>query len=93
MAENSLEMIQEPGERTAGAALSRGIARLYSQHTRLRAGTSGLPTWTSRELDTRLNEGEKLLVAGMANYGQSGVSELSASRRGDIRVGCDKFTR
>ncbi len=66
MAEDSLEMIQDLGEHTAGAALSRGIARLYSQHTRLRAGTSGLPTWTTKELVTRLNEGEKLLVAGMA---------------------------
>ncbi len=66
MAEDSLEMIQEFGEHTAGSALSRGIARLYSQHTRLRAGTSGLSTWTTKELVTRLNEGEKLLVAGMA---------------------------
>ncbi len=66
MAENSLEMIQEFGEHISGAALSRGIARLYSQHTRLRAGTSGLSTWTTKELVTRLNEGEKLLVAGMA---------------------------
>ena len=66
MAENSLEMIQEFGEHTAGSALSRGIARLYSQHTRLRAGATGLSTWTTKELATRLNEGEKLLVAGMA---------------------------
>jgi superfamily II DNA/RNA helicase len=66
MAENSLEMIREFGEHTAGVALSRGIARLYSQHTRLRAGASGLSTWTTEELAARLNEGEKLLVAGMA---------------------------
>ena len=39
---------------------------LYSQHTRLRAGATGLSTWTTKELATRLNEGEKLLVAGMA---------------------------
>jgi hypothetical protein len=66
MAENSLEMIREFGERTAGATFSRGIARLYSQHTRLRAGASGLSTWSTREFTSRLNEGEKLLVAGMA---------------------------
>lgn len=66
MAEDSLDLIQEFGERLAGPALSRGIARLYSQHTRLRAGTSGLSTWTTKELFARLNEGEKLLVAGMA---------------------------
>lgn len=66
MAEDSLEMIREFGEHTAGAAISRGIARLYSQHTRLRAGATGLSTWTTKELATRLNEGEKLLVAGMA---------------------------
>jgi superfamily II DNA/RNA helicase len=50
----------------AGPSLTRGIARLYSQHTRLRAGTSGLLSWTSDELLARLGEGEKLLVAGMA---------------------------
>ena len=66
MAEDSLEMIQEFGKRTARSTLSRGIARLYSQHTRLRAGTSGLPTWETKELIARLNEGEKLLVAGLA---------------------------
>jgi hypothetical protein len=66
MAEDSLDLIQEFGERVAGPALSRGIARLYSQHTRLRAGTSGLSTWTTRELLARLREGEKLLIAGMA---------------------------
>lgn len=66
MAEDSLDMIQEFGERVAGPTLSRGIARLYSQHTRLRAGTSGLSSWTTKELLTRLGEGEKLLVAGMA---------------------------
>jgi len=66
MAEDSLDMIQELGARIAGPALSRGIARLYSQHTRLRAGTSGLSSWTTDELLTRLGEGERLLVAGMA---------------------------
>jgi hypothetical protein len=81
MAEDSLEMIQEFGEHTAGAALSRGIARLYSQHTRLRAGTNGLSTWTTGELFTRLNEGEKLLVAGMA------VADNSEYRRYLRRAG------
>ena len=66
MAEDSLDMIQELGERLAGPAFSRGIARLYSHHTRLRAGTSGLSSWTTDELLTRLSEGERLLVAGMA---------------------------
>jgi len=66
MAEDSLDMIQELGERVAGPTLSRGIARLYSQHTRLRAGTSGLSSWTTNELFTRLGEGERLLVAWMA---------------------------
>jgi DEAD/DEAH box helicase len=66
MAEDSLDLIHEFGERLAGPALSLGIARLYSQHTRLRSGTSGLSTWNTKELFARLNEGEKLLVAGMA---------------------------
>ena len=66
MAEDSLDLIQEFGERMAGPVLSRGIARLYSQHTRLRAGTNGLSSWTDAELLARLGEGEKLLVAGIA---------------------------
>ena len=66
MAEDSLDIIHDYAERIAGQTLSRGIARLYSQHTRLRAGTSGLSTWTTKELFARLNEGEKLLVAGLA---------------------------
>jgi len=81
MAEDSLEMIREFGEYTAGAALSRGIARLYSQHTRLRAGTSGLSTWTAKELVKRLNEGERLLVAGIA------VADNSEYRRYLRRAG------
>jgi len=66
MAEDNLALIQAFGERMAGPSLTRGIARLYSQHTRLRAGTSGLLSWTNDELLARLGEGEKLLVAGMA---------------------------
>ena len=66
MAEDSTELIQVIGERLTGATLSRGIARLYSQHTRLRAGTSGLPTWSNRELLARLGKGEKLIIAGLA---------------------------
>jgi len=66
MAEDSLDLIREFGERMAGPALTRDIARLYSQHTRLRAGTSGLSSWTNAELFARLGEGEKLLVAGIA---------------------------
>lgn len=67
LAEDNLELIKRFGESLAGPEFSRNIARLYSQHTRLRAGTSGLPTWTENELLVRLGEGEKLLIAGMAS--------------------------
>lgn len=66
MAEDNQNMVKVFGESLTGPLLSRGIARLYSQHTRLRAGTSGLPSWTTDELVKRLDEAEKLLVAGMA---------------------------
>ena len=66
LAEGSLDLIQRFGERVAGPSLSRGIARLYSHHTRLRAGTAGLSSWTNDEFLARLSEAEKLLVAGIA---------------------------
>ena len=66
MAENNLEVIQEFGDSLAGPVLSHGVARLYSHHTRLRAGTRGLVSWTNNELLSRLSEAERLLVAGMA---------------------------
>ena len=66
LAKDSLDLIQRFGERVAGPSLSRGIARLYSHHTRLRAGTAGLSSWTNDEFLARLGEAEKLLVAGMA---------------------------
>ena len=81
MAENSLSMIQELGEKLAGRTISREIARLYSQHTRIRAGTSGLQTWTTDELNKLLFEAERLLIAGMA------VDDSSDSRRFLIRAG------
>ncbi len=66
LAEDNLDIIHRFGERVAGPSLSRGIARLYSHHTRLRAGTAGLSSWTNDEFSARLNEAEKLLVAGLA---------------------------
>jgi len=83
MAEGSQDIIKSFGERTAGATLSRGIARLYSHHTRIRAGTRGLSTWTSNELLTRLNEGEKLIIAGMA-YADKSEYQRYLRRAGEI---------
>jgi hypothetical protein len=83
MAEDNLHLIQEFGERMAGPSLSRGIARLYSQHTRLRAGARGLLTWNTDELLARLYEGEKLLVAGMATADELG-SRRYLRRAGEI---------
>ncbi len=71
MAEDDSDGIQEFGERMAGPGLSRDIARLYSQHTRLRGGAPGLSSWTDDELLARLEEAERLLVAGMATADSS----------------------
>ena len=84
MAEGTGEIIQAFGERIAGRTLSRGIARLYSHHTRLRSGTSGLPTWSDRELFSRLNEGEKLIIAGLATSPENIEYRRYLRRAGEI---------
>jgi DEAD/DEAH box helicase len=47
----------------AGSTLTPAIAKLYSQHTRLRAGTEGLKGWRDSEADDRLNDAIRLIEA------------------------------
>jgi len=60
-----LETIQELGEDLAGSVLNYTTARLYSQHTKLREGVTGLPSWKPSETIKRLRDAEKLLEAGL----------------------------
>ena len=48
-------------EQLSGKILSIGIARLYSQQTRIGAGQKGLKSWQKKEADDRLHEAEVLL--------------------------------
>lgn len=49
----------------AGASLTPSLARLYSQHTRLRARRDGLPSWRGDEAHQHLTDAERLLGAGL----------------------------
>lgn len=50
-------------ERAAESALPRDVARVYSQHVRLRARQERLPTWTEEEFHARLSDVVTLLDA------------------------------
>ncbi|MFO0055592.1 MAG: DEAD/DEAH box helicase, partial [Dolichospermum sp.] len=47
----------------AGGRLTPSIAKLYSQHTRLRAGGEGLKGWRENEASERLNDAIRLIDA------------------------------
>ncbi|MEH2293106.1 DEAD/DEAH box helicase [Nostoc sp.] len=47
----------------AGSRLTPAIAKLYSQHTRLRAGGKGLTGWREDEAGERLNDAMRLIEA------------------------------
>ncbi|MGV0105069.1 Helicase ATP-binding domain-containing protein [Nostoc sp. DSM 114160] len=47
----------------AGSKLTPAIAKLYSQHTRLRAGEKGLTGWREDEAGERLNDAMRLIEA------------------------------
>ncbi len=60
-----LETIQDLGENLAGNDLSSQTARLYSHHTQIREGVSGLSSWKKDETLMRLRDAERLLEAGL----------------------------
>jgi len=58
-----IELAREFGERLAGSGLPPSFAKLYSQHTLLRAGQPGLSGWRKEEASIRLNDAMRLLEA------------------------------
>jgi len=65
LSQKLLKIIQGIGENLAGSSLSYNTARLYSHHTQLREGATGLPSWGKSETYNRLREAEQLLEAGL----------------------------
>jgi superfamily II DNA/RNA helicase len=66
MAQPSKEVIAlatELQNSLAGSRLTPAIAKLYSQHTRLREGQKGLTGWRKDEADERLNDAIRLIEA------------------------------
>ncbi|WP_414619103.1 DEAD/DEAH box helicase [Calothrix sp. CCY 0018] len=66
MAQPSQEVIAlatEVQNNLAGSRLTPAIAKLYSQHTRLREGQKGLTGWRKDEADERLNDAIRLIEA------------------------------
>lgn len=60
---NTVELARKLREKLAGGSLPPSFAKLYSQHTRLRAGQPGLARWRTEEALSRLNDAIELLEA------------------------------
>lgn len=58
-----LELVRHEQEHLAGDQLPPTIAKLYSQHTRLRGNQPGLPSWSNEESLSRLNDAIHLIEA------------------------------
>ncbi|MHC0067995.1 DEAD/DEAH box helicase [Nostoc sp. UIC 10890] len=67
----------------AGSRLTPAIAKLYSQHTRLRAGGKGLTGWREDEAGERLNDAMRLIEAAFIQR-QTGDTNW---RNGMLRAG------
>lgn len=62
----SLEVLATQVCHSLGASeLTPAVARLYSQHTRLRQHQEGLPTWSPNEASSRLTDAYRLLDAAL----------------------------
>lgn len=86
MAQPSEEVIAlatEVQNSLAGSRLTPAIAKLYSQHTRLRAGTDGLKGWREDEADERLNDAIRLIEAAFIKR-EAGETDW---RNGMLRAG------
>ena len=66
LSDNNEKHIIDFGDKLAGSTLTTGIARLYSQHTKLQAGKEGLPSWKDKELYLRIEEAENLIIAALS---------------------------
>ncbi|MDF5719742.1 MAG: DEAD/DEAH box helicase [Rhizonema sp. PD37] len=58
-----IALAKELQKSLAGSRLTPAIAKLYSQHTRLRAGGKGLTGWREDEAGERLNDAMRLIEA------------------------------
>ncbi|MDJ0799304.1 MAG: DEAD/DEAH box helicase [Calothrix sp. MO_167.B12] len=67
----------------AGSKLTPAIAKLYSQHTRLRAGGEGLKGWRDSEAGERLNDAIRLIEAAFIKR-EAGETDW---RNGMLRAG------
>src|SRR5262245_35922072 len=61
----SLRHAEDLQSTLAGSTLSAAMAKLYSQHTRIRAGREGLRSWTTEEASARLDDAILLIDAGL----------------------------
>lgn len=68
-------------ERLAGPNLTRSFARLYSQHTLLKSGKTGLRIWDSAEAQERLNDAVRLIQAGLIEKEEQVLGWERAFRR------------
>jgi hypothetical protein len=81
----ALNLARNLRESLAGASISKSLARLYSEHTLLGAGGSGLVSWSNTETTERLNDALRLLEAAFTERegGNDNWSE-SIRRAGEI---------
>lgn len=81
----TLDLAGKLRENLAGATISKSLARLYSEHTLLGAGGSGLVSWSSTETTDRLDDALRLLEAAFAEReGGNDKWRESARRAGEI---------
>src|SRR6266567_8079951 len=75
-----VKLAEKLRENLAGTNLPRSFARLYSHHTRLRAGQTGLPSWQGEEATDRLNDAIRLLEVAFIER-DAGVNNWHDSAR------------
>src|SRR6266852_2715120 len=76
-----IEMANQAQQALAGANLAPAFARLYSQHTRLRAGRQPLRTWTVEESLLRLDDATGLLEAAFLQQETNPEGAQASMRR------------
>lgn len=76
-----VKIAKELRDNFAGTSLPRPLAKLYSQHTRLRAGQVGLSSWQGEEFADRLNDALRLLEAAFIERKTGNTSWRDSARR------------
>jgi hypothetical protein len=81
----TIELARGLRERLAGSGLIPSFAKLYSQHTRLRAARPGLPGWREREASIRLSDAVRLLEAAFIEREAGGDNwQYGVRRAGEL---------